>query len=155
MISKTEAREAPVTRVMMPPATPNTLNANKGIAGVFFTDQIPRSRKATDECSGDCWQGPSKLPTLLNLTHTQGRSPVEWKLRDKYPLKSHLINVVFSGQSAVSFLARALKWFQGDPQLLHIKPLQCGRLCILFETCDFHSINHQIKQPVLDFLLKH
>ena len=28
MISKTEAREAPVTRVMMPPATPNTLNTN-------------------------------------------------------------------------------------------------------------------------------
>ena len=38
-------------------------------------DRLPQSRMATDECSGDCLPSPSKPPTLLSLTHTQGRSP--------------------------------------------------------------------------------
>ena len=74
MISKIEAREAPVTRVMMPPATPNTLNKrNELITGVL---QLPQSKRAIDECSGDWWWGPPRPPTLPSLTHTQGRSPV-------------------------------------------------------------------------------
>ena len=47
------------------------------IAGVLL-HRIPQSRKASDKCSADCWPGPSKPPTRLSLSHTQGRSPVQF-----------------------------------------------------------------------------